>query len=175
MEDEEDDVCLRNADESRLDLFVESTTTANTSAVVMESQNYVVVKASIGGIGGLYKSKSGPAAAAKKAASKRFQKAKNGATSLTLTVRPTGSDREFSYEATRVKLDKPFVSQINGIKVVRKFAIIVKSVRGHTGGRNPSEGVNCTDGRDGQYSMLNTCPQPLTCIYKAGSDYGTCQ
>ena len=92
-----------------------------------EVKNYVVVEASAGGTEGLYKSTSGPAAAAKKAATKRFKAAK--VTTVTLTLRATGSDRLFTYTATRVKLAKPFVSTIAGKEVVREYATEVKKAK----------------------------------------------
>lgn len=89
-----------------------------------EKKNYVVVKASAGGTDGLYTSASGPAAAAKKAATKRFKK--SAGAMITITMRQTGSDREFTYHVKRVKLAKPFVSKIAGKEIVRKYATEIK-------------------------------------------------
>jgi hypothetical protein len=74
---------------------------------------------------GYYTSKSGPAAAAKKAATKRFG---SGASSLTLTIRETGTKREFKYRLTREKLATPYVSTIAGKQIVRKYATQCKAI-----------------------------------------------
>jgi len=67
------------------------------------SRHYTVVRASSGKTGGRYASNSGPAAAAKKAAAKRF----GVRSTLRVTVRELGSSNsEFTYDATRVKLPK---------------------------------------------------------------------
>ena len=92
-----------------------------------QQRHYVVVKSSAGKPGGRYASKSGPAAAAKKAASKRFGKALH---KLRLTVRETGTDREFTYDAHRVKLAKPLVRTINGKTIKTEYTVEVKAVRG---------------------------------------------
>lgn len=89
------------------------------------STNYTVTAASTGKLKGNYASKTGPASAAKKAASRRLPKT-DGAT-MTLTVRELGSDKEFSYRATRKALKKPVVRVIKGVKIENKFEIIVKS------------------------------------------------
>ncbi|KAG1654883.1 hypothetical protein FOA52_006527 [Chlamydomonas sp. UWO 241] len=83
-----------------------------------------VVRASSGKTGGRYASKSGPAAAAKKAASKRF----GSKSSVRVTVRETGTDREFTYDAKRVKLPKPVVRKIRGITVTSEYRVDVRSV-----------------------------------------------
>ncbi len=68
-------------------------------------RRFTVVRTSCGESGGVYSSESGPAAAAKKAASKRFSTcAAAGINIIHLTIRETGrtnSDRVFSYIATR--------------------------------------------------------------------------
>jgi hypothetical protein len=88
-------------------------------------RHYTVVRSSAGKPGGRYASKSGPAAAAKKAASKRF--GKEGG-KMRVTVRETGTDREFTYDATRVKLPKPIVRKIAGITVTSRYRVDVRSV-----------------------------------------------
>jgi hypothetical protein len=92
-----------------------------------ESKNYTVISSSIGGTGGRYTSASGPAAAAKKAASQRLRGA-SGNNKVRLTVRQLGSDREFKYEATRVKLAKPVVRKIKGVTITSEYKIEIKAV-----------------------------------------------
>jgi hypothetical protein len=88
-------------------------------------RHYVVVRASLGKIGGRYASNAGPSAAAKKAASNRFG-SKN---KMRITVRQTGSDREFTYDATREKLAKPVVRRITGVMVTTsEYRVLVKAV-----------------------------------------------
>lgn len=91
------------------------------------TRNYTVTASSVGGIGGRYTSGSGPAAAARKAASQRLRGATSGTNKVRLTVRQLGSDREFKYEATRVKLAKPVVRKIKGVTVTSEYQVIVKA------------------------------------------------
>ena len=78
-----------------------------------------------GGEEGRYKGNSGPAAAASKAASRRFGSNNN----IRVTVRELGTDKTFSYNATRVKVDKPFISTLeNGDTIERKFRTDVKAI-----------------------------------------------
>jgi hypothetical protein len=78
-----------------------------------------------GGEEGRYKGNGGPAAAASKAASRRFGSNNN----IRVTVRELGTDKTFSYHATRVKLDKPFISTLdNGETIERKFRTHVKAI-----------------------------------------------
>ena len=94
-------------------------------AAAGELRHYVVVRSSAGKPGGRYASRSGPAAAAKKAASKRF----GGKSSVRVTVRETGTDREFTYDAKRVKLAKPVViKSIAGVIVTSEYRVEVKAV-----------------------------------------------
>lgn len=93
------------------------------------ARHYVVTHTSIGAPGGRYSSKSGPAAAAKKAASQRFRGESNSKKGLQLTVRETGSDREFTYNARRVKLQAPFTRTINGKKIVSEYEVEVRAVK----------------------------------------------
>lgn len=93
-----------------------------------ESKNYTVIASSIGGSGGRYTSASGPAAAAKKAASQRLRGASSGTNKVRLTMRQLGSDREFKYEATRVKLAKPVVRKIKGVTITSEYKIEIKAV-----------------------------------------------
>ena len=90
--------------------------------------NYTVISSSMGKPGGRYSSNNGPAAAAKKAASQRFRGASAGSNKMRLTVRQLGSDREFKYEATRVKLPKPFVRKIKGVTITSEYQVVVKAV-----------------------------------------------
>ena len=94
---------------------------------VSPSINYTVINSSVGKPGGNYVSNSGPAAAAKKAASKRFGSKMN----MRLTIRETGTgtDREFTYDATRVNLPNPIVRNIGGVKVTSKYRVDVKAVK----------------------------------------------
>lgn len=91
-------------------------------------RHYVVTSCTYGEPGGRYSSKSGPAAAARKAASKRLGK-NEGAARLRLTVRETGTSREFTYDARRVKLEQPAVRIIGGKQIVSKYRVDVKAVR----------------------------------------------
>lgn len=86
---------------------------------------YVVTKTSIGDVGGRYSSTTGPAAAAKKAATKRF----GSSMKLRITVRETGTQKEFSYEAQRVKLDTPVVRTINGKTISTNYRVMIKSIK----------------------------------------------
>eukprot|EP00798_Chlamydomonas_sp_ICE-L_P008391 gene8391-18307_t len=78
-----------------------------------------------GGEEGRYKGNGGPATAASKAASRRF----GSNNTIRVTVRELGTDKTFSYNATRVKLDKPFISTLqNGDTIERKFRTDVKAI-----------------------------------------------
>ena len=93
----------------------------------MEKRIFTVVSCSVGKPGGRYvvSTSGGPAGAAKKAASKRFTGKNN---KMRLTIRQTGTDKEMSYEACRVKLDKPIVRTVGGVEIVTKYRVDVKSV-----------------------------------------------
>lgn len=91
-----------------------------------EAKHYVVERASAGGTSGYYSSKSGPSAAARKAANKRFTKS---VTKIRITVRETGSDRTFTYDVQRVKLPKAFVSTIAGREIRREYTTKIKAVK----------------------------------------------
>jgi len=95
-------------------------------AAKIAHRHYTVTKSSIGSPGGRYSSKSGPAAAAKKAASKRFGK---GGSRVTLTVRQLGTDRDFTYSATRTKLSVPVVRKIKGVTIKSEYMVKVKSMK----------------------------------------------
>ena len=84
---------------------------------------YVVTAASHGGTEGVYTSKSGPSAAARKAATKRFSA---GHTSLRITVRERGTDNSFAYNVSRVKLPEPYVTEIAGKKITREYTTKIK-------------------------------------------------
>lgn len=88
-----------------------------------QTRYYVVAKTSSGSTGGRYASKSGPASAAKKAASKRFGRGN----SVRLTVRETGTAKEFMYVAKRIKLANPVVRKIDGKTIVSEYRVEVKS------------------------------------------------
>ena len=87
-------------------------------------RHFTVTSASVGEPGGRYSSKSGPDSAAKKAASKRFG-SKNA---MRLTVRELGTKKEFTYDAKRVKLAKPFVRKIGGKTIKSEYEVKVKAV-----------------------------------------------
>ena len=87
---------------------------------------YIVMASSIGKPGGRYASKSGPFAAAKKAASKRFGKDE---TSMKLTIRETGTKNEFTYDATRIKLDKPVVRKVGQTTIISEYKTDLKADR----------------------------------------------
>jgi hypothetical protein len=100
------------------------------------TRSYTVTKCSIGSPGGRYSSRQGPAAAARKAASQRFQTQKTQTTQkktkITLTIRQLGTDKEFSYAAKREKLAKPVVRKLprlNGTRttVTSKYHILIKA------------------------------------------------
>jgi len=90
---------------------------------------YTVTTSTIGASGGRYSSRSGPGAAAKKAASKRFSKSKGSGSKLRLTVRENGTQREFTYDATRTKLAKPVVRKIGGVTVTSEYFISIAAVK----------------------------------------------
>lgn len=91
-----------------------------------EMKHYTVEKSSAGGTDGYYTSRSGPAAAARKAANRRFTSA---TTKIRITLRETGTQRTFTYDVTRVKLPKPYVSKIKGREIVRQFTTKCKAVK----------------------------------------------
>ena len=88
---------------------------------------YTVTSSSAGKPGGRYASKSGPKAAAGKAASKRFSKS-GGPSTLTLTIRENGTTHTFAYKAKRVKLAKPFVRTIGGKTITSEYRVDVEPV-----------------------------------------------
>ena len=85
-----------------------------------------MISSSVGKPGGRYKSASGPAAAAKKAATQRLRASKGSGSKVRLTVRQLGTDREFKYDATRVKLAKPVIRTIKGVTIKSEYAIDIK-------------------------------------------------
>lgn len=90
-----------------------------------DEKHYVVVLPN-GKEEGRYTSRSGPASAARKAATKRF----TGSTGkVRITVRETGSERTFTYDVQRVKLDTPFVSTIKGKQIKREYTTKIKAVK----------------------------------------------
>ena len=99
---------------------------------------YTVVKvgsvAVAPGEGGRYASARGPAAAAAKAASRRFGKA-SGSAVLRITMRQLGTQRHFAYQATRERLAKPVVRTVvspttgNTATVSSKYKTDVKAVK----------------------------------------------
>ena len=90
---------------------------------------YTVVSSSVGNIGGRYASKSGPAAAAKKAATKRFTGASDKTRKMRIVIRQTKTKKEMVYEATRTKLNKPITRTVAGVKVVKSHKIEIKAVK----------------------------------------------
>ena len=98
-------------------------------------RTFTVEKSCIKASGGRYNSSS-PSAAAKKAATKLFQKAKKSKTykslkKITFTIRETtvGSDKtEYNYSAVREKLKKPVERVINGVTIVNEYKINIKAV-----------------------------------------------
>lgn len=90
-----------------------------------EYVHYTVVKGN-GSEDGDFKSKNGPAAAARKAARPLFT-ASN--TKVRITIREKGSKRTFTYDVTRVKLPKPFVQTIAGRKITREYTTTIKAVK----------------------------------------------
>jgi hypothetical protein len=99
---------------------------------------YTVVKvgsvAVAPGEGGRYASARGPAAAAAKAASRRFGKA-SGSAVLRITMRQLGTQRHFAYQATRERLAKPVVRTVvspttgNTATVSSKYKTDVKAIK----------------------------------------------
>ena len=83
----------------------------------------MVVATTKGESGGRYVSSSGPAAAARKAANRRLG---HGVGKLTLTIRETGTSKEFTYKAERTKLATPYVRTINGKTVKSEYTTTVK-------------------------------------------------
>jgi hypothetical protein len=92
-------------------------------------KTYTVVSTTFGELDGTYKSASGPAAAAKKAASVRFRKAPASVKSIRLTIRQKKTKNTFTYDVTREKLPEPYVSVIAGEEVVREYEYHIKAVR----------------------------------------------
>lgn len=91
-----------------------------------ETKHYVVVRASAGGTTGRYSSTYGPAAAAKKAAKQRFTGSTN---KVRITVRETGTEREFTYDVERKKLAEPKVRKIGNSEVRNMYEIKCKAVK----------------------------------------------
>jgi hypothetical protein len=90
-----------------------------------KKDTYYTVVNSNGSEEGRFKGNSGPATAASKAATRRF----GNNSRMRITVRELGTDKTFSYMATRVKLDQPFVSTIMGKRIERNFRTDVKSIK----------------------------------------------
>ena len=91
-------------------------------------RTFTVVSSSIDKSGGRYKSET-PGAAAKKAATKLFQKGKTNQ-KITFTIRETtsGSDKtHYTYTATREKLAKPVERVIKGVKIVNEYKININA------------------------------------------------
>lgn len=80
---------------------------------------------------GRYSSKSGPAAAAKKAASKRFH---GSDTQLLISIRQLGTKNVYTYIATRTRLDTPFISQVGNKIITRLWKINVSAKKKQKGG-----------------------------------------
>lgn len=91
-------------------------------------RRFQVTKTSVGKVGGVYTSKSTPDAAAKKAASQRFKKAK-GVKTLVLTIRENGTKKEFTYKATRVTIANPVTRTINGKSFKSEYETKVTAVK----------------------------------------------
>lgn len=99
------------------------------------AKTYTIESSAIGVSGGRYKSDS-PSGAAKKAASILFRKASKSqkyksVKKIKLCIRETTSGSEkktFEYFATRVKLAKPVVRELNGVQIVNKYKVSVKAI-----------------------------------------------
>lgn len=97
------------------------------------ARTFKIDESNISVSGGRYVSDS-PYAAAMKAASKLFLKAKDkkeNKKKIIFSLRETtrGSNKEvFKYEATQVKYDKPIIRNINGVEIVYKFKTNVKAI-----------------------------------------------
>lgn len=97
------------------------------AAEAHSAKKHYVVVGSNGLESGRYSSSCGPAAAAKKAASRRFT---DKVTRLEITVRETGTDRTFTYTARRVKLARPVVRRVAGGREIRsEYVTEVKAKR----------------------------------------------
>ena len=60
-----------------------------------------------------------------KAATRIFRE--TGQTKVDITMRQLGTDKKFSYTATRVKLNKPVTSVIDGKTITRKYKCQIKA------------------------------------------------
>ena len=97
-------------------------------------RTFTVEESCINVSGGRYVSET-PSGAAKKAATKLFQKAKNSKKykslrKITFTVRETtsGSNKtEYNYSAVREKLKEPVRRVINGVTIINEYKINVKA------------------------------------------------
>lgn len=91
-----------------------------------KEKNYVIVSVSTGDATGTYRSRSGPAAAARKAANRRFGP---GVEKIRISIRETKTSKEFTYDVERVKLPTPFVSTIDGKEIKREYTTKIKAVK----------------------------------------------
>lgn len=99
------------------------------------TKTYTVASSCINVTGGRYKSNS-PMSAGRKAATKLFKKAEKSPKykslkKITFCIRETtkgGDKKSFDYVATRVKLAKPLVREIDGVQIVNKYKTVVKAV-----------------------------------------------
>lgn len=90
-----------------------------------EVRFYVVVKSN-GKEEGVYKSKSGPSGAARKAARRMFTAS---TTKVRLTIRERGTQKTFTYDVARIKLPKPVIRKINGVEFKNEYTTKVKAVK----------------------------------------------
>jgi hypothetical protein len=134
------------------------------------TKTYTVHTSCINVSGGTYKSKSGPMAAGKKAATKLFKKAGKMAkykklNKLSFCIRETTSGSEkkmFDYEATRTKLATPLVRVINGVEIVNKYKTTLKEVS-HKKASKP-----CKLPKKSAHVCTKVCRR--TCMKKYGGD-----
>jgi hypothetical protein len=89
-------------------------------------KKYYVFVNKDGSENGRYSSTNGPAAAAKKAATRRFT---DRMRVLQVTVRETGTQKRFSYTATRTRLPQPLVRQFASGEVRTQYKIVLKAIK----------------------------------------------
>lgn len=117
------------------------------------TNSYTIEKSDINFSGGRYLS-ANPYNAAKKAANQLFRKIKNdkkynkfkSSKALKFTLRETTANsnkKEFTYKASRVKLDKPIKINIKGREIIYNYKIDITSMNMHTNMSSQKGGDGC--------------------------------
>ena len=138
------------------------------------TNSYTIEKSDINFSGGRYLS-ANPYNAAKKAANQLFRKIKNdkkynkfkSSKALKFTLRETTANsnkKEFTYKATRVKLDKPIKINIKGREIIYNYKIDITSMNMHTNISSQKGGDGCP--RDpSKIPFYNKKPDTLSDIH----------